>query len=133
FDCTEKSDRHSGGFGDLGERKSATCAKTAKPLSGTDGSFGGRRNNSLTLEDMDDGGGGQSVRATQEKGALQQANVQLGVQTIAARGALRDNEPERFPSTKRGGRNTDAPCDFADAEHPSVIAPSRYRGELLSA
>jgi hypothetical protein len=51
----------------------------------------------LAFQNMNDGGGIQAFGAAQKNGALQQADVRLGVQTVAALRTVRRNKAERFP------------------------------------
>ena len=65
---------------------------------------------------MDDGGGIKAARAPKKDSALKKAYVRRTVKTVTAARALRNNEPERLPGAKRGGRDADAARDFADTE-----------------
>jgi len=125
---TEESYGDAGGAGYLGKRELATKAEAAEALSGGDGVFGGGRNHSLALEDVDDGGGVQAAGPAEEDGALQKPEVGFGVETIAALRALRGDEPEGLPCTERRGRDAHAAGDFADAQGALGLRFRRWRG-----
>jgi hypothetical protein len=66
------------------------------------GSDGGGSEREETIQDVDDGGGIEAARAAKEKSALQEANVELSVEAIAAGGALRGDQAEGFPGAQCG-------------------------------
>src|SRR6266851_3362072 len=115
FESAQKTDGNFRGAGNLREGKIAALAEAAKTQSGGSGIFRGR-NNSLTLENVDDGGGIESASATKKKSALQEAHVRFTVEAIAAARALRRDEAESFPGAQSGGRDSDATGDFANAQ-----------------
>src|SRR6266481_8848996 len=59
------------------------------------------RNNTLALEDMDDGGGIEAAGPAKENRALQQAHVGFGKQAVATLRTLRCDQPQGLPSAQR--------------------------------
>jgi hypothetical protein len=102
----------------LRERETATLAKAAKALSGRERIFGGSGNDALTFEDVHDGGGVEMTHATEEDGALKEADVFFGEKAIAAMRAVGRNEAERFPIAQCGRGDADTARDFADTKEP---------------
>jgi len=116
FEGAEETHGDAGGLGDLREGEAAAGAQAAETLAGMRRSFGGSGDDSLALENVDDGSGIEAASAAQKNGALQQAHIGFGVEAVTALGALRADEAERFPGAQRGRGNADAARHFADAQ-----------------
>jgi len=122
----EKSDGHSGGARHLRQRQSTASAQSAEALPGVRSSFVGRGYHSLPLQFVHDGRGIQTARAAQKDGALQQANVRLGIHAVATGGALRRDQPQNFPGAKRRRRDPYTAGNFANTQRPGRGAYSRF-------
>jgi len=69
----------------------------------------------LFFQDVHDGRGIQAAGTSKKDGALQKADIGIGVQPVAAFGALRNDQAERFPGAQGRGGDANALGDFADA------------------
>jgi len=116
FEGAKKTNGDACGPGDLRERKIAFLAKAAEALAGRENALGGNGDNALAFENVNDGGGIETARPAKENGALQEADIFIGVEAIFALRALRNDETEGFPSSQSGRRNADAASHFADAK-----------------
>ena len=103
FQGAEETDGDASGLGDLQEREAAASAKAAEALARKRGGrFGWSWDDSLAFQNVNDGGGVQAASAAKKKSALQEANIEFGVDAIAAGGALGNDKAESLPGAKRG-------------------------------
>src|SRR5258707_7658426 len=84
LDGAEESDGDTRGFGDLCEGKPAARAETAKTLPRKSRGFRRRRYDALPLQNVNDGGGIQAASATEKERTLEQADVAVSVEAVAA-------------------------------------------------
>jgi len=128
----EKTDRDTRGSGDLSQRESAPSAQTPEPLAGRRERVSRSGNDALLVQDMYNRNGIQAAGAAQKNGALKQANVGFGVHAVAALGALRRDQAERFPGPQRGGRDGEAAGDLRDAQELTSRRRIRFARKILS-
>ena len=79
----------------------------------------GRRDDTLAFQNMHDGCGIQPAGTTQKNRTLQQTNISLRVETVAARRPMRGNEAHRFPGAQGRRGNAHTARHFADAQQPA--------------
>jgi hypothetical protein len=75
----------------------------------------------------------QAAGAAKKNGALKQAYVGFAVHTVAALGALRREQAERFPRAESGRRDAEAAGDLGDAQEAPSRRRIRYARQILSA
>jgi hypothetical protein len=102
FEGAEETDGDAGGLGDLREGEAAAGAQAAETLAGMRPRFRRGGNDSLALENVNDGGGIETASAAQKNGPSQQAHVGFGIEAVAALGALRRDEAEGFDGDRAG-------------------------------
>jgi len=130
---TEETHGNVGGLCHFGEGEPTTHSQAAKFLAGALGSIGGRGDQPLFFQDMDNGRGIQPAGAAQENSALQKAHVSLRVHAVVALSAARRDESQGFPGAQSGRGNADAVGDFTDAQEPRSRQRFRWFGQILSA
>lgn len=125
FEGAEESDGNAGGACDLSQGKAAFEAHAAEGLAGRLAGVRGSSDDSLLLQNVHNRGRIEAAGAAQKDGALEQANIGFGVQTVAACGALRRDQAEGLPGAQGGGGNPEAMGDLRDTQE--ALARQRIR------
>jgi len=120
LECAQKAYGDAGGAGDLGEGQAPLLTQASKTLTGRLARIGGSNRKPLFFQNVNNGCRIQAPRAAKKDGALEQANVRFGVQSIAAQGTLGGDETERLPRTQSRRRDAQSLRNLGDAQEVLV-------------